>query len=39
MVLMNAGVQARLRTVDTRAKLAPELATRDERHNRSLHST
>jgi hypothetical protein len=39
MVIMNAGVQSRLRTVDTRAKPAPELTTRDERHNPPLHST
>jgi hypothetical protein len=37
MEIMNAGVQARLRTVNARAKLAPELATRDKRYNPSLH--
>jgi hypothetical protein len=39
MVLVDAGVQSRLSTVNTRAKLVPERATRKQRNNSSLHNT
>jgi hypothetical protein len=39
MVHVDAGVQSRLSAIDARAKLVPELATRKQRNNPSLHST
>jgi len=32
-------MQSRLGTIDTRAKLVPELATREPRNNPSLHNS
>jgi hypothetical protein len=38
VVLVDARVQSRLSTIDARAKLVPELATRNQRNNPSLHN-
>ena len=38
-VLVNARVQARLSSINTRAKLAPSCATRKQRNDPSLDST
>jgi hypothetical protein len=39
MVIVDAGVQARLSTIDTRAQLVPERATRKQRNNPALRNT
>jgi hypothetical protein len=38
-VIVNARVQARLSSIDTRAKLVPSCATRKQRNDPSLDST